>query len=195
MRHDDLPLIASNSRLARRVGFWWGFAEGVFFFIVPDVYISFATLFSLRAGAMAWLCSIAGSTLAMVALYVLVVGLGSDYLAFLGWVPGISDRLVYRVNQSLATGGLPYNPLLALGGVPLKVYGGVAFTLGVPVRSVLIWTVFARLVRIAPTFAGVASVRLLFGHRLDARPVTCSALLGLFWAGFYVYYFIHMSRI
>jgi hypothetical protein len=195
MPAESLPALASDSRWARRVGFWWGFAEGLCFFIVPDVYISFATLFSPRAGAVAWLSSIAGSVLAMVVLYLLILGLGWDYVAFLDWVPGISGALLQRVNASLTAGRLPYTPFLALGGVPLKVYGGVAFTLGFSAPSVLLWTVFARLVRIAPTFAGVAAVRRAVRDRVDANPTASCLLLGLFWIAFYSYYFYHMSRI
>jgi hypothetical protein len=189
-----LGRVARDERIARQAGFWWGFAEGLFFFIVPDVYISFATLFSLRAGAVAWLSSIAGSAVAISGIYLLMAPLGLDYLAFLDCIPGISARLVHRVAQSLAADGLPYTPLLALGGVPLKVYGGVACSLGLSVGSVLIWTVFARLVRIAPTFLGVAALRLLVGRRIDSRPVTWWAALGLSWLAFYVFYFIRMSR-
>jgi hypothetical protein len=194
MPTDPLPALASNARLAGGIGFWWGFAEGTFFFIVPDVYISFATLFSLRAGAIAWLASIAGSVLAMVLVQVVILGLGWDYLAFLHWIPGISGRLLHQVGQSLTSEGLPYTPFLARGGVPLKVYGGVAFSLGFSARSVLLWTVFARVVRIAPTFAGVVAIRSVFPRWADAHPRLAVALLGLFWTAFYSYYFVHMGR-
>jgi len=58
----------------------------------------------------------------------------------------------------------------------------------------LLWTVFARIVRIAPTFALVAATRLLFRRSIDARTVAWCALLGCVWVAFYVFYFIHMSR-
>jgi hypothetical protein len=58
----------------------------------------------------------------------------------------------------------------------------------------LLWTVFARIVRIAPTFALVAATRLLFRRWIDARAMTWCALLGCVWVAFYVFYFIHMSR-
>src|SRR5688572_5325051 len=130
MRSDQLKRFASDERVARHAGFWWGFAEGTFFFIVPDVYISFAALFSLRAGAVAWVSSIAGSVAAVVVVFMLMATVGPDYLAFLESLPAISRPLVARVSGTLAAEGLPYNPLLVLGGVPLKVYAAVAFSLG-----------------------------------------------------------------
>ena len=194
MQVGSLQRYARHERLAGHVGFWWGLAEGLFFFIVPDVYISYAALFSLRAGALAWLTSIAGSMLAIASLYLLMVVLRLDYLAFLAFIPGISGPLIQRVGQSLTSHGLPYTPLLVLSGVPLKVYGAQAFSLGLSVAVVLPWAVFARFVRIAPTFIAVAVLRLLWRQRIDRHPLGWCAVLGLFWIGFYVFYFIRMSQ-
>ena len=195
MQRERFQRLARDERLARHAGFWWGLAEGLFFFIVPDVYISFATLFSLRAGALAWLFSIAGSAIATVVIYLLSAMLGLDYVSFLDWIPGISEPLIHRVGQELAAEGLPYSPFLVMAGVPLKLYVAQAFALELSLGSVLLWTVFARIVRIAPTFAIAAAMRLLFGRRIDAYAGTWCALLGIFWVAFYVFYFVHMSRV
>ncbi len=193
MQAERIRHLARDERLARNAGFWWGLAEGLFFFIVPDVYISFAALFSLKAGAGAWLSSIAGSLVAIPVIYLLATILGLDYLAFLAWIPGISGPMMAQVEAMLATAGLPYTPLLVLGGVPLKVYGGVAFSLGLSLGSVLLRTVFARIVRIAPTYAIVAGVRLLLRRRIDASATVWSSLLGVVWLAFYVIYFVPMG--
>ena len=193
MHVQRIRCIARDERLARHVGFWWGLAEGIFFFIVPDVYISFATVFSLRAGAIAWFFSIAGSVTAVVVIYMLFA-LGADYVSFLAWIPGISESLIQRLGQQVAAEGLSYSPFLVLAGVPLKLWVAQAFALEMSLGSVVLWTVFARIVRIAPTFAIVAAIRLLFGQRIDARARTWCALLGIFWLMFYAFYFVHMSR-
>jgi hypothetical protein len=193
MQGDRIPRFARDERRARLVGFSWGLAEGLFFFIVPDVYITFAALFSLRAGAVAWLASIAGSAVAASAVYVLSEILDLDYLSFLLRVPGISAALLERVAGQLVTGGLPYTPWLGFGGVPLKVYVELAFSLGLSLGSVLLWTVFARIVRIAPVYAGAAAIRLLFGRRIDSNPAAWTAALALIWFLSYVLYFIQMS--
>ncbi len=195
MQQERIQRLARDQRLARHVGFWWGLAEGLFFFIVPDVYISFATLFSLRAGAIAWLFSIAGSAIAVIVLYVLITMLGLDYLSFLDWIPGISAPLIHHIGQQLAAEGLPYTPLLVMAGVPLKLYAAQAFALEMSLGAVLLWTVFARIVRIAPTFAIAAAMRLLFGRRIDAYAGTWCALLCIFWIAFYGFYFVQMSRV
>jgi hypothetical protein len=194
MRPDPIRRLAQDERLARLVGFWWGLAEGLFFFIVPDVYISFAALFAVRAGAVSWVASIAGSMVAVCLIYLFAAILGVEYTALLTMVPGISDRLIERVGRMMASQGLPYSPFLAFGGVPLKVYAGLASSLGLPLGAVLLWTAFARIVRIAPSFAGAALVRLVFRRSIAARPAAWYALLGCFWFFFYVFYFIRMSR-
>lgn len=195
MSADRIRRLASDERLARHAGFWWGLAEGVVFFIVPDVYITFAALFSLRSGAIAWAASIAGSLVAILAIGVLTMVPALDYLAFLESLPGISEALIERTAAGLEAAGMPYSPFLVLGGVPLKVYGALALSLGLSLGSVLLWTVFARIVRIAPTFLLVAVVRLLFRRRIDAHPAAWSAALVLGWIAFYVVYFERMGRI
>jgi hypothetical protein len=185
--------LAHDERLARLAGFSWGFAEAVFFFIVPDVYVTFAALFSWRAGAVAWGASIAGSLTGVAVIY-LTVALGFDYVPFLASIPGISQRMLFTVGAQVGAEGLPYTPLLILGGVPLKVYAGVASTVGIGLASMVVWTVFARIVRIAPTFVLVVATRLLFRRSIDARPLVWCAVLGCVWVAFYVFYFVHMSR-
>jgi hypothetical protein len=193
-RGASLQRLATNERVARYVGFWWGFAEGIFFFIVPDVYITFAALFSLRAACFAWLTSIAGSMVAVALLYACMTFLHIDYLAFLVLIPGISSHLLQRVGDALASNGLPYTPLLILAGVPLKVFAALALSSGLSLGTVLLWTAFARFVRIAPTVALFAVMRLLLGRRIDANPAGSSVALGLSWLAFYTFYFVHMSR-
>jgi hypothetical protein len=181
--------IAGNDRLALQAGFWWGLAEGLFFFVVPDVYISFSALFSPRAGALAWLSSIAGSLTAIPVIYLLTAS-GIDYLGFLQSIPGISAAMIESVRSRLAAEGLPRTPLLVLGGVPLKVYAGVAFSLNFAMAGVLLWTIFARVVRIAPTFILATAARLLFRRHIDAHPTAWLTLLGLLWLLFYVLYLV-----
>jgi hypothetical protein len=194
MQPEGIRRLGRDERWAWRAGFWWGLAEGLFFFIVPDVCISFATLFSLRAGAVAWLFSIAGSVTAIPLIYLLTAVLGVDYLGFLATIPGISGSLIATVGEKLAAQGLPYTPLLAFGGVPLKLYAASAFSLGMSLGAVLAWTVFARIVRIAPTYAVTAAIRMLFGKQIDKRPGAWFVGFCAFWIAFYVFYFVRMSR-
>jgi hypothetical protein len=193
MRGGRIPTVARDERLARRAGFAWGFAEGLFFLIVPDVYVSFAALYGLRAGAVAWAASIAGSLAAVCVIYLLAGILALDYLSFLEQIPGISAGMLEAVDRTLRA-GLPYDLWLITGGIPLKVYAGVALSQGTGLAALLIWTVFARAVRIAPTYALVATVRLGFRRSIDARPRFWFGLLVVVWVAFYIFYFVAMNR-
>jgi hypothetical protein len=195
MSTDRIRRLAADERLARHAGFWWGLAEGVVFFIVPDVYISFAALFSLQAGAIAWAASIAGSLVAVVAIRVLMELPGLDYLVLLDSIPGISGGLTQRAAEEIRAAGLPYTPFLVAGGVPLKLYGALAFRQGLPLGAVLLWTVFARVVRIAPTVLVLAGLRRLLRRRIDDHPGAWLAALVLFWVAFYAFYFERMSGV
>jgi hypothetical protein len=190
---DRLRRLAADERLARLAGFGWGLAEGIAFFVVPDVYIGFAALFSLRAGAIAWAASIAGSLVAVVAIRLLMAVPGLDYLALLDAIPGISGGLIRGAGEGIRAAGLAYTPFLVLGGVPLKVYVALAFEHGIPLVSVLLWTTFARVVRIAPTVLILAAVRRLFGRRIDRHPAGWVTALMLFWVVFYFFYFQRMG--
>jgi hypothetical protein len=185
--------MARNERLARWVGFSWGFAEGLFFFIVPDVYVMFAMLFAPRAGVMAWIYSIGGSMAAVSVIHLVAVSWGCDYLSFLVRIPGISGGLIEQVNAKLAAGGLPYSPLLVLGGVPLKVYASLAFARGFSFGSVMLWTVFARIARMAPPVALAGLTRLVLHRSLDGHTKAWCVAFVCAWALFYVFYFIRMG--
>jgi hypothetical protein len=118
---------------------------------------------------------------------------GPEYLALLAAIPGISGGLIQGAAEGIRAAGLPYTPFLVLGGVPLKVYVALAFEHGLPLVAVLLWTVFARVVRIAPTVLILAAVRRLFGRRIDQHPAGWVTALMLFWAGFYAFYFERMG--
>jgi hypothetical protein len=61
----------------------------------------------------------------------------------------------------------------------LKFYAGAAFGIGLSLGSVLVWTGFARIVGIAPAFALVTVIRLLFRGPIDTRFSIWTAALGL----------------
>jgi hypothetical protein len=189
-----LQRLASNERAARHAGFWWGLAEGTVFFIVPDVYIAFATLYAVRAGMVAWAFSIIGSLVAVCGIYVLVTFTSIDHVSLLDRIPAISSRMIADTGSRIAADGLPYSLLLILGGVPLKVYAAQAYALQYSLGAVLLWTVFARVVRIAPVVALVAGVRFFFRRSIERRPLAWFALLLAAWTGFYIFYFVRMSR-
>ena len=184
-----LQSLAKNNRAAKIIGFVWGYAEGGIFFLVPDIYITFATLFSFKSGYRAWGYSIAGSTLAVLTIYAVMGYTSIPYFEVLANTPGISSEMISGVTNELKRQGVPYTPLLIVGGIPLKVYSASAFALGFPLLNVLAWTLFSRIVRIAPVFFLVAAVSRLLKRRIENRPALFLGVLSLAWILFYAYYF------
>ena len=177
MLAERIPQLARDERRAGWAGFAWGFAEGLFFFIIPDVYVTFATLFSLVA----------------VTVIFLLTAAGVAYVNFLAAVPGIPWSMLEHVRLLLGASGLPYTLLLIVGGVPLKVYAGMAFSLGMSLSAVLLWTVFARVVRIAPVFALAALAHAVCARSIEQHAARWVALLASVWFVFYVVYFIRLG--
>ena len=192
MQPERIRRLAADERIARHAGFWWGLAEGLAFFIVPDVYIGFATLYALRAGLVAWASSVVGSLVAVCVIYLLIRIFGVPYVDFLDAVPAISGSLLDTTAVTLVADGLPWTPWLVLGGVPLKVYAGVALTTGMSLGSVFVWSIFARIVRIAPVYALIAIVRLVFRRSIDQNARVWFVLYLLGWMLFYAFYFMRM---
>lgn len=182
-----------SPRAAVVIGFSWGFAEGLFLFIVPDVFITLATLFSPKRGGVAWASSVAGSVVAVCTAYAIVAHDPGGYRAFLIAQPGITETLVRRVEGAVAEGGLPVTPLLVLGGVPLKLYAFSAFAAGVSLFAVLVWTLFARFVRILPTYLLFVLVGRVFKSWIEAHPGACLVLFFGAWTLFYCFYFLRMG--
>ena len=175
------------------IGFAWGFAEGLFLFIVPDVFITLATLFSPRRGGLAWATSVVGSVLAVCAAYAIAAHDPKGYRAFLIAQPGITEELARHVEGTVKETGLPVTPLLVLGGVPLKLYAFSAFSAGVALLPVLAWTLFARFVRILPSYLLFILIGRTFRGSVAAHP---GAWLGLClgaWALFYCFYLAKMG--
>jgi hypothetical protein len=185
--------LAHQWRPAALIGLLWGYGEGTVFFLVPDLWITWVTLFAPWSGLMAWLASIARSLGAVLTLHGLSATPGLDPLGWIVRIPGIGEGMIAAVEARLAANGLPWTPWLIAGGIPLKVYAGVAFRQGLPLGDVLLWTLFARIVRIAPTFLVVLVVRRLAAGTIDRRPVRWTALLVGCWSLFYLAYFLTMA--
>jgi len=172
------------------IGFVWGLLEGLFFFIVPDVYILFVALFFTKNGLKAWGYSIIGSIVSVL-IFFLVISVYSpvSVLDILTMVPGVSHELNSQTFANVESSGLPYTPLLVLGGVPLKIYTLASFGAGYSLFGILLWTIFARIVRIAPGFILTTVVGRIAKTSLNKHLVVWVASYLVLWIIFYIFYF------
>ncbi len=176
---------ARDLRCSALIGFLWGLAEGTCFFIIPDLWIGLAAMYSFAGGLAAWGASILGTIVAAVMLWAAVgVGLAPQMLL---WSPDVTAPMIARVTARIAAGGLPYDPGFILSGVPFKVYAVVFFAGNGSLAALLPWLLFARLVRIAPTVIVATTLRGIFKNAIEQWYRTWLSLYALFWLVLYIY--------
>lgn len=139
--------------------FFWGLAEGTFFFIVPDVLISLVALVRPRSGWRHILAAIAGGLLGGMILFGWSLHSPKSARQAVARVPLVSAEMFKHVDESFRVHGLGAVFLGPLSGTPYKIYaveaprfiGETAFvSVTVPARGerfLLVWVVFG--------FAGV----------------------------------------
>jgi hypothetical protein len=188
-----IPWLVRTLPLVVGIGFLWGLLEGTFFFIVPDVFLTLLVPWSVRAALLAWAASMLGSLLAVRLLFGWMALDPGGLVALITALPGISLAMVQSVADSMALDGLPWSLGLVAAGIPLKVYAVAAASVKVPLGTMLPWTLFARVVRIAPVLLLALAVKTLAGEDPRRHPHRWFWGVLLAWAGFYWFYFQRMG--
>jgi membrane protein YqaA with SNARE-associated domain len=170
----------------------WGFAESTLFFIVPDVWLTFVAMFSaslaFRACGAVTLGALVGGTVMR------RWGRGNPQAArhAIGVVPGISPRMIERVERDLRQQGLRAMLLGPLRGVPYKIYAVAAGGLRYDRLQFVLFSVPARVPRLILLTAAACGLNGLARGHLSTG-ARC-AILGVIWGVFYVWYFRAMRR-
>lgn len=135
----------------------WGFAEGCFFFVVPDVLLCLTAMFSLRRAVLQTLATVAGALVAGSLLFAWASRDAPAARAAVLAVPFVEPAMAATVDADLdrhGAGGLLLGPF---SGIPYKLYA-VSAPGRVALGPFLFATVPARLERLAGgvlLFAGV----------------------------------------
>lgn len=199
---------APSPRGERRLLAWstlsalaWGFAEGVFLFLVPDVLLSFLALRGWRHALLSTLAVVVGAAVAATYLYSTLHQYGEAYArtlrVFWEHLPGFRPAMQELAAQHLRDGGargFTYGPS---SGIPYRLYVVEAWRAGIPLRDVLLWTPIARLERIALAPLAVLALRtFVLGWLLpragNLSPLKATrflaGLIALYWVLLYVWY-------
>lgn len=168
----------------------WGFAEATFFFVVPDVLLTFLGLRNLRRGLAACLAALLGALVGGSVMYAWGARDAGSGLAMLDRVPAVSPAMIERVRVELEEGGLPAIILGPTRGTPYKLYALRAGEAGVGWLPFLLVSVPARLLRFVSLTLLAAAVGKIARGRL-ATPRLEQVLL-LSWALFYLVYWTLM---
>jgi hypothetical protein len=132
----------------------WGLAEGTFFFIVPDVFLSYVAIFNWRRTWKHVAASAVGALLGGVFLFHWSsASPGAAHEAIVR-VPFVREAMFTRVDEGFRAHGLLAIFLGSVSGIPYKLYaveapkfsGQAVFLLATPparlVRFLLVWAVF-----------------------------------------------------
>lgn len=169
----------------------WGFAEASLFFIVPDVWLSFAGREKLRKGIYACLFALIGALIGGGLMYAWGHVNAESARETLDRIPGISRPLIDQAATDLDTHGWPAILRAPLKGAPYKIYAVQAAREGVPLLVFLLVTIPARLIRfLATTIFSHFALHFILGKK-SARIRLFALSLG--WILFYAAYFAQMG--
>jgi hypothetical protein len=136
------------------IAFLWGLAEASFFFVIPDVFLSFVAIFAWRRTWPHILAAISGAFVGGALLFQWAQVNPVQAHAAVARVPFVRESMFARVDDGLRAQGLSAVVLGSITGIPYKLYAVEApkffsernFLLATPparaVRFVLVWLSF-----------------------------------------------------
>ena len=172
--------------------FLWGFAEATFFFIVPDVLLSFiAVRRGLRVALKGVVAALIGAVLGGLLMYSWGAGAKLKVIVpFLDVIPAISRTMILETLAALEKNGASTLFIAAFTGVPYKIPAALAPHAGLSLSVFLVMSVLARGLRFVLSALLAAGIATLW-RRTFRRLSPLWAWAG-FWAVFYTLWFLLM---
>lgn len=169
------------------LGLLWGFAEGTLFFIIPDLVITFAALFSFKQSLKQLGVVLAGSLLGGWVLFSLAARDYSAARKAVAGVPFVTQRMFQATRSDYETSGVWALCKGPLSGIPYKVYA-IEAPGHASLLSFLLVSIPGRLERLAITWVLFTGVGLALRKRIARRPGCAVLGYGLYWIVVYAYY-------
>ncbi len=166
---------------------FWGIAEATFFFIVPDVLLSWIALQSYKRALLACFWATGGALLGGGILWFIGQNDPAASRAFFAALPAIDDSMIANVQSQLGIAGLKALFVGPLIGTPYKIYAVEAAHLGYGLGIFLLISLPARLVRFLLVSIVAGGMSKLLSRRLSLRQL--QGLHILFWIALYAWYF------
>ena len=151
------------------LGAVWGVCEGTWFFLVPDILLSYFAIDSLRRAMAAALGVVLGAMAAACVLYSMlgVDRVDADFLIPQIWsaLPGFRFPMLAAAARYLEADGARGLISGPSSGIPYRVFVVAANRLGISLPQILLWTPLARLERIL-----LAPLVVVIAHCSFAKP-------------------------
>ncbi|HKP13806.1 MAG TPA: hypothetical protein VJZ91_16915 [Blastocatellia bacterium] len=179
----------ATSRAILFVAFLWGLGEALFFFIVPDVLLTWVATRSLRSAVKASLAALAGALIGGAALVAFAHASPDTARAFLPHIPGINARLLERVSGQVDELNLLAVLFGPLKGIPYKIYAVEWGARGGPLLPFLLISIPARWVRFALSAVIARAIARIIQPLTHHRARVEALILAIIWVAFYAFYF------
>lgn len=171
------------------VAFLWGVAEGSFFFIVPDVIITAAALFSPRRSWKHVAAVLAGSLVAGAALFFWSVSSPERSLDAVTSVPFVRREMAVKVEGDFQRYGAFALCVGPTSGIPYKVYAVLAHSYTTFPEFIVV-SIPARLERFIITWMLFACLGALLRYYNKFTEKSSLMIFAVYWMAVYVYYWI-----
>jgi hypothetical protein len=178
----------ANSPVAAAVGFVWGLAEAVLFFIVPDVWVGFVALFARRWAGLVLVATVLGALVGTIGLWYWTLSGGPIVTRTLLGVPGVTDFDLIQVRRELVTEGPTAIALGWLAGNPIKVYAHEAALVGLDLGEVLTFVGVNRVLRIGLVALVAGVVATIFAEQVRRHAAVVVLGYAGLWLAFYALY-------
>ncbi len=129
------------------LAFVWGFAEATFFFIIPDVILTFIAISGFRVGLDASLLALAGALIGGIVMYVFAKRNFKQAYHFVHRVPAVGEKMLHDVESSLSDKGVIALITGPIRGIPYKAFAIFSPKMGVRFPTFLLASIPARFTR------------------------------------------------
>lgn len=173
--------------------FAWGFAEGSFFFVVPDVLLTLMALFSARLAFLACGAALAGELVAGALLYALSVRQPASMRGLVARVPFVRSHMWSQVEDDFEKRGWLAIRKGPLRGIPYKLYA-VESPRYLSAAAFLLASTPGRLERFLLLTAVASLAGWAFHTWIHHHAAAAIAIHLALWTAFYARYWTVLSR-
>lgn len=129
------------------LAFLWGLFEATFFFIIPDVLLTFIAIHGFKVGFDASLLALAGALLGGILMYVFARRDFTKAYRFVQKVPSVGDKMLHDVEQSFTETGVIAMIIGPIRGIPYKIFAVFAPKMGIRFITFVLASIPARFTR------------------------------------------------
>jgi len=169
------------------ISLFWSFCEATFFFIIPDVWLSFTSMDSLKKGFKNIFFTLIGALLGGTVMYLLGRQDIDSVTNFLVKIPDIDYDLLEHTKESIQSEGLAAPLVGPIKRVPYKIYAAYYGGLSLSYIMFMLISIPARLVRFLITILLSNFVFRVLLKKISLKKKR--QMLILIWVIIYIIYF------